>query len=181
MANDCSNKLIVMGLPCAPEELARVLEVAMYGQEVPEGEYYAVYSLEDCPEQFLFKTKWEPPANALLTLSKRQPAAVFLLDYLCWESGFRGQMVIRNGEAIESIHREGYNGPGYLSSDITHPLTSLFSPYLHTALADRAAQRLRDAIAIVSGLKEHSRTTGSLSPTIVSTAIAMQWRKRVLV
>jgi hypothetical protein len=164
MANDCSNKLIVLGLQCAPQEFTGALEVAMYGEEVDEGEYYAVHLSEDRPEQFLFKTRWEPPVKVLLTLSKRHPAAVFLLDYLCWESGYRGQVVIRDGEVIERVHREGYNGPGYLWSDITHPLTSLFSPYLQNTLASRTAQRLKDAIAIVSGLKrtlEDNRFTES--------------------
>src|ERR1019366_5388627 len=93
----------------------------MYGEEVKEGEYYSVNSFEGRPEQFLFKTKWEPPVNALLTLSKRYPAAVFLLDYLCWESDFRGQVVMQDGKVIESIRRTGYRGPAYLWSDITHP------------------------------------------------------------
>ena len=71
MANDCSNKLTVVGLQCVPEGFTKALELAMYGQEVGEGEYYAVNSFEGRPEQFLFKTKWQPPLNALLTLSKR--------------------------------------------------------------------------------------------------------------
>jgi len=77
MANDCSNKLTVAKLRCGPEEFKEALELAMYGEEVEEGEYYAVHSFEGRPEQFLFKTKWEPPVNALLTLSKRHPAACF--------------------------------------------------------------------------------------------------------
>jgi len=153
MANDCSNKLIMVGFQCAPEEFARGLEVAMYGQEVPEGEHCSVETMEGRPMQFHFRTDWQPPVKTLLILSTQNRGVLFLLDYLCWESGFRGQVVIRNGEVIERIHRKGYNGPSYLWTDITHPLTSLFSPYLHNTLADRAAQRLKDAITIVSGLK----------------------------
>ena len=164
MANDCSNKLIVIGLQCAPGAFARALEVAMYGGEVLEGEYCAVDTVERRPTQFHFRTNWQPPVDTLLILSKQYQSGLFLLDYLCWESGFRGHMVIRDGEVIERIHRRGYNGPAYLWSDITHPLTSLFSPYLNNTLADRAAQRLKDAIAIVSGLKrtlEDNRFTES--------------------
>ena len=156
MANDCSNKLTVVGLQCAPEEFTKALELAMYGEEVDEGgEYYAVHSFEGRPEQFLFKTKWQPPVNALLTLSKLQPAAAFLLDYLCWESGFRGQLVIQDGKVIESIRRTGYYGPAYLWSDITHPVVDLFGPYVAPkTLAQHAAERIQDAIGIINGLKE---------------------------
>jgi hypothetical protein len=155
MANDCSNKLTVVGLQCAPEKFTKALELAMYGKEVDEGEYYAVDSFEGRPEQFLFNTKWQPPVNALLTLSERQPAAVFLLDYLCWESDFRGQLVIQDGKVIESIRRTGYNGPAYLWSDITHPVVDLFGPYVAPkTLAQHAAERIQDAIGIINGLRE---------------------------
>lgn len=154
MANDCSNKLIVVGFQGTPAEFTKALELAMYGEEVDEGEYYAVYPVEDHPEQFLFKAKWEPPVKALLTLSKSYPASTFLLDYLCWESCFRGKIVMRNGAVIERVHRVGYNGPSYLWSDITHPLINLFSPYLKHTLAERATLRLQDAIRIISDLKE---------------------------
>lgn len=155
MANDCSNKLTVVGLPCAPEKFTKALELAMYGEEVDEGEFYAVDSFEGRPEQFLFNTKWQPPVNALLTLSKRQPAAVFLLDYLCWESDFRGQLVMQDGEVIESIRRTGYHGPAYLWSDITHPVVDLFGPYVAPkTLAQQAAERIQDAIGVINGLKE---------------------------
>ena len=127
----------------------------MYGEEVKEGEYYSVNSFEGRPEQFLFKTKWEPPVNALLTLSKRYPAAVFLLDYLCWGSDFRGQVVMQDGKVIESIRRTGYRGPAYLWSDITHPVVDLFGPYVAPkTLAQHAAERIQDAIGIINGLKE---------------------------
>src|ERR1022692_1194737 len=155
MANDCSNSLTIVGLQGAPEEFTKALELAMYGEEVDEGEYYAVDSFEGRPEQFLFNTKWQPPVNALLTLSKLLPAAVFLLDYLCWESDFRGQVVIRDGKVIESIRRTGYYGPAYLWSDITHPVVDLFGPYVAPkTLAQHAAERIQDAIGIINGLKE---------------------------
>jgi hypothetical protein len=155
MANDCSNKLTVVGLQCVPEEFTKALEIAMYREEVEEGEYYSVDSFEGRSEQFLFKTKWQPPVNALLTLSKRHPAAVFLLDYLCWESDFRGQLVIQDGKVIESIRRTGYYGSAYLWSDITHPVVDLFGPYVAPkTLAQHAAERIQDAIGIINGLKE---------------------------
>jgi hypothetical protein len=127
----------------------------MYGKEVDEGEYYAVHSFEGRPEQFRFKTKWQPPVNALLTLSKRHPAAMFLLAYSCWESDFRGQVVMQDGEVIESVRRTGYNGPAYLWSDITHPVVGLFGSYVAPkTLAQHAAERIQDAIGIINGLKE---------------------------
>jgi hypothetical protein len=93
--------------------------------------------------------------NALLALSKNHPATVFLLDYLCWESGFRGQLVVRDGKVIESIRRTGYNGPAYLWSDITHPVVDLFGPYVAPkTLAQHAVERIQDAIGIINGLKE---------------------------
>jgi hypothetical protein len=155
MANDCSNKLTVVGLQCAPEEFTKALELAMYGEEVPEDEYCSVETVGGPPTQFHFRTNWQPPVNALLTLSKSHSATVFLPDYLCWESGFRGQLVVRDGKVIESIRRTGYNGPAHLWSDITHPVVDLFGPYMAPkTLAQHAAERIQDAIGIVNGLKE---------------------------
>jgi len=63
--------------------------------------------------------------------------------------------VIQNGKMIEYIQRTGYYGPAYLWSDITHPVVDLFGPYVAPkTLAQHAAERIQDAIAIINGLKE---------------------------
>jgi hypothetical protein len=154
MANDCSNKLVVLDLQCSPSEFKKSLELAIYGKEVDEEEYYAVYPFAARPGEYLFKTKWEPPVNALVTLSKCHSDATFLLDFRCWESDFRGQLVIQNGEVTEYVRRAGYCGPSFLWSDITHPVIDLFSAHPQHTLAESATQRLQDAIQIVAGLKE---------------------------
>ena len=104
---------------------------------------------------FEFLTKWEPPIENLLTLSVRHEGVTFLLAYSCWESGFRGQTVIMNGTVVEQIHRLGYDGPGFLFSDITHPVVDLFNQYLEPlTLAQHARDRLQDAVSIVAELQK---------------------------
>src|SRR5215470_13433195 len=155
MANDCSNWLAVVGLKKKSDEFCKSLEHAMYGQTVPRGEYYSVLPAEGTNPTFQFNTKWWPPVKALMALSKKRKGDYFLLEYSCWESHFRGQMVIHDGEQIEDVHRLGYNGPSFLFADITHPLVDLFGPYaaLQT-LAEQATGRLQDSIAIVKNLIE---------------------------
>ncbi|MFI5117165.1 MAG: hypothetical protein ACHP8B_10765 [Terriglobales bacterium] len=165
MANDCSNYLIVVGLEDQPAEFAKTLELAMYGCVVPDGEYYSVRVVKGRHMEFHFKTKWQPKLEALTALSEKRKGIPFLLEYSCWESGFRGQAVIQNGKVVEHTNRVGYDGPAYLFADLTHPLVDLFSRYLEPrTLALQAAGRLQDAIRIVEGLKktlEDDRFAGS--------------------
>ena len=56
---------------------------------------------------------------------------------------------------IEYAHRRGYGSPTFLFADITHPLVQLWGPYIEPrTLEQQARNRLKDAIAIVSGLKQ---------------------------
>ena len=155
MSNDCSNYLIVAGLEDQPAEFAKTLELAMYGSVVPHGGYYSVRVAKGRHTEFRFKTQWQPKLEALTALSEKRKGLPFLLEYSCWESGFRGQAVIENGHVVGSTERVGYYGPAYLFADITHPIVDLFSTYLGPrTLAHQAAERLQDAIKIVRGLKE---------------------------
>jgi hypothetical protein len=154
MGNTCSNHLIVVGLQEDAEEFAKTLELTLYGQLLEEDSYYRVWVPQGQKHLgFSFKTNWQPPFEELISTSAARKEQTFLLDYSCWESCFRGQAVIQQGAVIERVRREGYNGPAYLWSDITHPITSLFTAYLNDRLADCAAERLQDAITIVSSLK----------------------------
>ena len=167
MSNLCSNKLIVVGLESLPPKMfAESLERAVHAQVRPHDEFYSVTVLgKDHNPMFHFETNWEPPERELIALSKKCRRLRFLLEYSCWESGFRGQMVICNGEVIEYAHRQGYDGPAYLFAEITHPLVQLWGPYMERrTLEQQALDRLQDAIAIVRGLKqtlEDSRFTDS--------------------
>jgi hypothetical protein len=155
MANDCSNKLIVAELKERPEKFAKLLETALYGRVLLEGEYYPVRVVEGHLNEFRFKSKWNPPVDRLTALSAELEGETLLLEYSCWESGFRGQAVIKNGGVVENIHRKGYCGPACLFADMTHPLADLFWPYLRPrTLAEDAARQLQDAIGIVRQLKE---------------------------
>jgi hypothetical protein len=154
MANICNNKLIVVELKESPEKFARTLERALYGEALPKEHYFSVRVEDGSPTEFWFKTKYGPPVGRICGLSPKHKDATFLLEYWSLESNFQGQVVIKNGASMEHIHREGF-GPGFLFADITHPLVDLFWPYLGPrTLAQDAAQRLRDAIGIVRGLKE---------------------------
>jgi hypothetical protein len=165
MANLCSNKLIVVGLKTNPEMFAASLELALCGQILTRDELYAVSVGKGPRPELNFKTNWQPPESVLVALSKKFSGVHFLLEYSCWESGFRGQMVIYNGEVIEYAHRRGYGSPTFLFADITHPLVQLWGPYIEPrTLEQQALNRLQDAIAIVSRLKqtlENERFTGS--------------------
>jgi len=165
MANLCSNKLIVVGLKSDPEMFAASLELALCGQILTRDELYSVSVRKGPSPEFNFKTNWEPPESVLVALSKKLSGVHFLLEYSCWESGFRGQMVIYNGEVIERAQRRGYGSPTFLFADITHPLVQLGEPYIQPqTLEQQALNRLQDAIAIVRGLKqtlEDSRFTDS--------------------
>ena len=165
MANLCSNKLIAVGLKSDPEMFAASLELALCGQILTRDELYSVSVGKEPSPEFNFKTNWEPPEKVLVALSKKFSGVHFLLEYSCWESGFRGQMIICNGEVIERAHRRGYGSPTFLFADITHPLVQLWGPYIEPqTLEQQALNRLQDAIAIVSGLKqtlENERFTGS--------------------
>jgi hypothetical protein len=155
MANDCSNYLIVVGLEDQPDEFAKTLELAIYGRVAPSGGFYSVETVQGRRTEFRFFSKWQPPIDALRALSAERKGKTLLLEYWCWESGFRGQAVIRDGEVVEHVHRVGYDGPSYLFADITHPIVDLSSRYLGPGtLAQQAAGRLQDAIRIVKGLKE---------------------------
>ena len=71
-------------------------------------------------------------------------------EYGCWETQRNGQVIIKNGEVIES-----FDGPGYygLFSDIEHPVPDLFVSYLRErTLAQAANDRLHDAVGIVRAL-----------------------------
>jgi len=134
---------------------AESLEQAMYGHVLPSGDFYSVVAGEGPNPMFWFTTDWETPVKELRVLSEEIGAQQLLLEYSCWESGFRGQMVISEGEVIEHIHRLGYNGPAFLFADITHPLIDLLRPYMTPkTLAQQANDRLQDAIAIVTGLQQ---------------------------
>lgn len=148
MANDCTNSLIVVGQEGDPADFAAALEQETYG-----GVAGRVDMEQGLLTRFYYRTDWRPNMDALFRLSGRYKGS-FLLEYSCWESGFRGQAVIRNGEAIEHVHRLGYKCPGYLFADVTHPLVDLFGPYLQPTLAEQAAHRLQDAIDIVKELGE---------------------------
>jgi hypothetical protein len=156
MSNLCSNKLIVVGLESLPPKMfAEWLEQALYGEVLPRGEFYSVVVGRGSNPRFRFETDWQPPEKELIVLSKKCRRLYFLLEYSCWESGFRGQMVIGNGEVIESVYRRGYDGPGFLFADITHPLVQLWGPYMGLqTLAEQALNRVQDAVAIVKGLKQ---------------------------
>jgi hypothetical protein len=155
MAKLCSNKLIVVGLKSDPEIFAASLELALFGRILTRDELYAVSVGKGPRPEINFKTNSEPPETVLVALSKKFRGVHFLLEYSCWESGFRGQMVICSGEVIERAHRRGYGSPTFLFADITHPLVQLWGPYIEPrTLEQQARNRLQDAIAIVSGLKQ---------------------------
>jgi hypothetical protein len=163
MANTCYNNLIVLGLEEPPQTFTKKLEISLYGA-VPDS-HYAVEVVEFRHVKFRFRTKWAPPVSDLIKLSRKMERQTFLLEYRCWESGFRGQMVIRAGRCLEDVHRCGYDGPDYLWADITNPVVDLVDPYLNNpTLAQHARARVHDAIQIVRGVKEvleDSRFTGS--------------------
>lgn len=155
MANLCKNRLVVVGLTVKPEIVANSLERKLYGHVLPTGNYYSVVAGEGPNPTFSFMTDWDTPMNELRALSEELGAQQLLLKYSCWESGFRGQMVISDGEVVEHIHRLGYGVPGFLFTDITHPLVDLIGPYMTPkTLAQHACERLQDAIAIVTGLQQ---------------------------
>jgi hypothetical protein len=154
MANDCTNKLIPVGLKCDPGDVGQQLESAVYGEHAAGSDLVILVEKGRYPV-FHFQTKWQPPIDTLVVLSERHEGVLFLLAYSCWESGFRGQTVIRNGAVIEEIRRVGYDGPGYLFADLTHPEVDLFGQYLEPrTLAQHASERLQDAVDIVKKLKE---------------------------
>lgn len=153
MANICTNTLVVIGLKEDSCTFARSLEQAVYGQVSSPDHFYSVVVREEERPEFCFETKWDPSANELQDLSEEFIGTLFLLSYSCWESGFRGQMVISDGKIIEHVHRR--YGPAFLFADITNPLVSLWSPHIgRTTLEREASDRLQDAIAIVQSLKE---------------------------
>lgn len=148
MANQIDNRLIVVGLKENPEDFARELETQMYGRAVPHesGNLF----VEVVNGNFDFTTKWAPKVDAVIELSEKRKDYVFLLSYGGFETQRNGQIVIRNGDVLESIQRIGYSG---LFDEIEHPTVDLFQPYLGThTLAECAESRLQDAIGIVRGL-----------------------------
>src|SRR5438128_2233999 len=96
------------------------------------------------PPEFRFYSNWQPPTRELKALSARH-RRVFLLEYRCFESDFRRQMLIQDGDVIEHVQRIGYQGPCYLFAGMIHPLVDLFPTYLrrHT-LAQHAAERVEE-------------------------------------
>ena len=153
MANDCSNYLNVVGLEDQPDEFAKILELAIYGGAAPSGGLFCRNGARAARKSPL-PPKWQPPIEALMALSSERKRKTLLLEYWCWESGFRGQAVIRDDEVVEHVHRVGYDGPAYLFADITNPIVTSPVGTGARTLAHQAAGRLQDAIRIVKRLKE---------------------------
>jgi hypothetical protein len=150
LANHIDNRLIVVGLQENSKEFAEALEMEMYGHVVPRetGNFF----VEVVNGYFDFTTKWAPKVDAVIELSKKRNDHVFLLSYGGFETQRNGQVVIRNGNVLDSFDRPGYSG---LFDEIEHPTLDLFFPYLgKRTLAERAANRLQDAVGIVRGLIE---------------------------
>ena len=142
------NWLTVVGLRENPQDFAKDLETEMYGRVVPHvsGNLF----VEVIGGDFEYSTKREPELNALIELSKKYREYTFLLAFWCSEIERRGQVVIRNGAVLESIHRIGDSG---LFDAIKHPVIDLFAPYRRErTLSECAEDRLHDAIGIVRGL-----------------------------
>jgi hypothetical protein len=106
-----------------------------------------VIGLKDAPSQF---------ASALQREIYGDKAGSIGLAKQLRIEGCRGQAVIRDGKVIEHIHRVGYQGPGYLFADLTHPVVDLSAAYSESTLALKARKRLMDAVQIVRDLKEIS-------------------------
>jgi hypothetical protein len=162
MANQIRNRLTVVGLKENPQDFAKALEIAMYGIAVPHEPGNLFVEVRDgC---FDYITKWGPKDGALIEVSQKREDHVFLLSYGGFESQRNGQVVIRNGDVLESFDRTGYCG---LFDEIEYPTVNLFEPYLKPlTLAQRAENRLEDAIRIVRRLievMEDARFTNSPS------------------
>jgi hypothetical protein len=150
LANQIDNRLIVVGLKGNPEDFARELENQMYGRVVPHDSGH--FFVEAKNGNFDFTTKWAPKVDAVIELSKKWKDHVFLLSYGGFETQRNGQVVIRNGNVLDSFDRPGYSG---LFDEIEYPTLNLFEPYLKPiSLAQGAENRLKDAIGIVRRLIE---------------------------
>jgi hypothetical protein len=147
MANYFDNHLRVIGLQENPEDLAKELELEMYGGAVPHesGNLF----VEVVNDHFHYTTKSEPKVDPLIELSKRRENHDFLLSYAGFETQRNGQVVVRNGHVVESIDRIGHTG---LFDDLEHPVIDIFAPYLRKrTLVQCADDRLQDSIGIVRG------------------------------
>jgi hypothetical protein len=125
MSNDYKHTLTVIGLKNNPCQFASALEREIYGDKARSIELAKQLGVKDLIEKlrprvevvaprFQFETATGPDIEALAKLSEKTRGVWFLVKYSSWESGYRGQTVIRDGTVIEHIHRVGYHGPGYL-------------------------------------------------------------------
>ncbi len=165
MGNEYEHNLTVIGLKETPNQFANALEKAVYGDNSASIKVAAPVEVEGLVRRlrpqvevefpnFHFETATGPDLEAMAKLSEKTKGVWFLLKYSSWESGCRGQAVIRDGKVIEQIHRVGYHGPGYLFADVTHPLVDLSAAYAEPTLALKARRRLLDAVQIVRELKD---------------------------
>jgi hypothetical protein len=99
MANHVDNCLRVIGLQENLQDLAKALELEMYGRAVPHesGNLF----VEVANDHLHYTTKSEPKVDALIELSKRWEGHVFLLSHAGLETQRNGAVVVRNGHVVE--------------------------------------------------------------------------------
>ena len=101
--------------------------------------------------RFYCETKWEPPIAEVSKASKAFGQMTFHLAWWLTQDGPTGELVIRNGEILESIRRRG---SWYLFDwPILYPTISLLPAHMPLTLAQRGALRVEDAIHIIENLR----------------------------
>jgi hypothetical protein len=102
--------------------------------------------------RFYVETKWKAPLDEVLKASREYSELTFHLAWWLMQDGPVGEFVVRNGEFVESIKR---NGSWYLFDwAILYPSLSLLPAHLPYTLAQRGALRVEDAINTIEDLRQ---------------------------
>ena len=102
--------------------------------------------------RYYLETKWEPPITEVSKASKAFGQMTFHLAWWLMQDGPTGELVIRNGEILESIRRRG---SWYLFDwPILYPAISLLPAHMNYSLAQYGALRFENAIQIIEDLRQ---------------------------
>jgi hypothetical protein len=99
--------------------------------------------------RFYVETKNEPPVHELSEASKNFPELTFHLQWHLLQDGPSGEAIIHNGSVNEELVR---NASWYLFDTLIFPMTSLLPAHLPLTLAQRAGQRMHDAVGVVDSV-----------------------------